>query len=380
VARFAYNWALARWNELYETHKANPESSPKPDQLALRRELNAIKQERFPWMLEMTKCAPQEAIINLGKAFANFFAGRAKRPAFKKRGMHDSFKVSSGSFKVNGDQLTLPRIGALRMRESLRWPEARPVSVTVSRTAERWFASIAVEVPDVAPVTPPAGGVIGVDVGTREFVLSNGERHEVPRALRKAQRTLRRAQKALARRKRGSKNREKARRRVAKIHARTANVRGDWLHKLTSHLTANHALIGVETLNVRGMTQNRYLAKSIMDASFGEFRRQLEYKATWRGVALVEADTFFPSSKTCSACGAKTKHLPLGRRTWVCEQCGECHDRDLNAATNLKHLAVSSTVTACGEFFASDSTPRALNHATSVKQEENTKRALSAFG
>jgi putative transposase len=374
VARFSYNWALARWNEQYETHKADP-ASPAPNQLALRRELNAIKRERWPWMLEVTKCAPQEAIINLGRAFANFFAGRAGRPAFKKRGVHDSFKCSVGTFKVFESGIQLPVIGPLRMREPLRYPDAKLVSVTVSRTAERWFASIAVEVPDGAPVTPPAGGAVGVDVGVREFVLSSGERHEVPRALRKAQRALRRAQKALSRRKRGSRNREKARRRVARIHARAANVRNDFLHKLSDRLTKTYGVIGIETLNVRGMAQNRHLAKSIMDAAFAEFRRQLEYKAAWRGVALVEADTFFPSSKTCSACGAKTKRLPLAVRTWVCPECGTHHDRDLNASVNLKHLAASSAVTACGEFFASDSSLRVLNHAASLKQEENTKRA-----
>jgi putative transposase len=379
VARFAYNWALARWNEQYEAHKADP-ASPAPNQLALRRELNAIKRERWPWMLEVTKCAPQEAIINLGRAFANFFAGRAGRPAFKKRGVHDSFKCSAGTFKVFESGIQLPVIGPLRMREQLRYPDAKLVSVTVSRTAERWFASIVVEVPDGVPVTPPAGGAVGVDVGVREFVLSSGERHEVPRALRKAQRALRRAQKALARRKRGSKNREKARRRVARIHARAANVRNDFLHKLSDCLTKTYGVIGIETLNVRGMAQNRHLAKSIMGAAFAEFRRQLEYKAAWRGVALVEADTFFPSSKTCSACGAKTKRLPLAVRTWVCPECGTHHDRDLNASVNLKHLAASSAVTACGEFFASDSSPRALSHAASLKQEENIKRALSAFG
>ncbi|MDR0353136.1 MAG: transposase [Opitutaceae bacterium] len=351
-ARFAYNWALARWNELYEAHKADP-SQPKPNQLALRRELNAIKRERFPWMLDVTKCAPQEAVINLGKAFANFFAGRAKRPVFKKRGIHDSFKCSAGTFKVFENRIQLPVIGTLRMREPLRHPDAKLVSVTVSRTADRWFASIAVEVPNDAPASPPDGGTIGVDAGTREFVLSNGERHEVPRALRKAQRQLRRAQKALSRRKRGSRNREKARRRVARIHARAANVRADWLHKLSDRLTKTFSIVGVETLNVRGMVKNRHLSKSIMDAAFAEFRRQCDYKAAWRGGRIVVAGTFFPSSKICSACGAKTKRLPLGRRSWVCESCGTRHDRDLNAAINLEQLAVSSTVPACGEFFAS---------------------------
>jgi putative transposase len=379
-ARFAYNWALARWNEQYEAHQADPEGSPKPNQLALRRELNAIKRERFPWMLEVTKCAPQEAIINLGRAFANFFAGRAGRPTFKKRGMHDSFKCSAGTFSVVGSRLKLPVLGEVRMFEPLRHADAKLVSLTVSRTADRWFASIAVEVPDAAPVTPPADSAVGVDVGTREFVLSNGERHEAPRALRKAQRALRRAQKALSRRKRGSRNREKARRRVARIHARAANVRNDFLHKLSDYLTKTFSVIGIETLNVRGMAQNRHLAKSIMDAAFAEFRRRLEYKAAWRGGRVVAAGTFFPSSKICSTCGAKTKRLPMAVRTWACPACGTTQDRDLNAAVNLEHLAASSAVTACGEFFASDSTPRALSHAVSSKQEENTKRALSAFG
>jgi putative transposase len=166
---------------------------------------------------------------------------------------------------------------------------------------------------------------------------------------------------------------------VARIHARAANVRNDFLHKLSDRLTNTFSVVGVETLNVRGMAQNRHLAKSIMDASFAEFRRQLEYKAAWRGVAFVEVDTFFPSSKTCSACGAKTKRLPLAVRTWVCPECGTHHDRDLNAAVSLRHPAASSAVAACGEFFASDSSLRALNHAASLKQEENVTCAMGAF-
>lgn len=141
VARFAYNWALAQWQEQYQAHKDDP-SKPRPSQYALRKQLNSIKRSEFPWMLESTKCAPQEAIIALGGAFDNFFAGRARHPTFKKRGRHDSFKLSSGNFRIDGARIHIPKVGWVRMREPLRYVDAKQVSVTVSRQADRWFASV----------------------------------------------------------------------------------------------------------------------------------------------------------------------------------------------------------------------------------------------
>lgn len=169
TARFAYNWALERWNEQYEALQQDP-SLPAPSQVVLRRELNSIKRERFPWMLESTKCAPQEAIIALGIAFRNFFSGRAKRPSFKKRGVHDAFRLSAGQFRISGRRIRVPSIGWIRTREPLRWGEIRPVSVTISRRAGRWFASVQCDIPDRSDALPsgqePADtSVVGVDVG-----------------------------------------------------------------------------------------------------------------------------------------------------------------------------------------------------------------------
>lgn len=178
TARFAYNWALVRWREQSEATKTNPQAV-KPSQLSLRRELNAIKAESFPWMADVTKCAPQESIINLGAAFSAFFAGRAGYPRFKKRGVHDSFKVSAGFFKVSGNQIRLPKIGWLRMAETYRFTEVTPMSATISRTAGRWFVSIVAEV-ETSKAPAPAG-LLGIDVGVHEFVCSDGTRLQVPR-------------------------------------------------------------------------------------------------------------------------------------------------------------------------------------------------------
>lgn len=376
TARFAYNWALARWQEQYAAKKLDP-TLPSPSQYSLRRELNGVKREQFPWMLESTKCAPQEAIIALGAAFKNFFAGRAKFPTFKKRGHHDAFRLSSGQFSIKDRLIRVPNIGWIRMREGLRWGDARPVSVTISKRAGRWFASVQCEVPEAVQSVPAAlRSTVGVDVGVREYVVSDGTRHEVPRHLRVKLRALRRAQQALSRKTKGSANRAKARAHVARLHARVADARSDWLHKITTNLAVAHDRIVIEDLNVRGMTRNHHLALSIADASFGEFRRQLEYKTKDHDAELVLADRWFPSSKTCSACGAKTKRtMSLSVRTWTCETCGMQHDRDLNAARNLAAFdpAVSSTVAACGAFLTAAPDEPLGSPGTSRRDEPGTE-------
>ncbi|MHC6177057.1 RNA-guided endonuclease InsQ/TnpB family protein [Glutamicibacter endophyticus] len=356
TARFAYNWALAHWNQQYAARLADP-SLPAPSQYALRRELNRIKRTEFPWMLESTKCAPQEAIIALGVGFKNFFAGRAKHPTFKKKGVSaESFRLSSGQFRIEGKRLRVPNIGWVRMREAVRFENAKLISVTISKRAGHWYASISCDVTDPLVPTVPVS-TVGVDLGVREYVVSDGTRHQVPRALRNAQRSLKRAQQSLARTAKGSKNRAKARRKVATIHQRVANARHDWIHKLTTGLADAHDRIVIEDLNVSGMMKNHRLALSIADASFGEFRRQLDYKTRDRNTTLIVADRWFPSSKTCSACGAKTtRTMALHVRAWACEACGATHDRDLNAAINLAVYAGSSSVSACGELFASAGT------------------------
>ena len=354
VSRFAYNWGLDLWGKQYDEFKRG-ERDTKPSQLSIRRELNAIKREKFPWMLESTKCAPQEALINLGKAFDRFFKKQGKYPQFKKRGVRDSFRLSSGQFSVtykNGvPRLRVPRVGMIRLSEAPRF-DGELMSVTVSRTADRWFASLMFRMDDVDATPSSSTEVAGIDLGVRELVVSNGDRLQVPRAYRRAERQLHRSQQSLSRKEKGSKNRQKAKAKVARLHYRTACVRSNWQHQVTSRLVNDYATLVIEDLNVAGMMKNRRLAKSISDVGFGELRRQLEYKAAQSGTEVVVADRWFPSSKMCNVCGTRTKSLPLSIRAWNCAGCGAHHDRDLNAAINLRNLAVSSTVPACGEFLS----------------------------
>ena len=365
TARFAYNWALAEWQTQYAAWK-NDHTQPKPSQFSLRKQLNAIKREQFPWMLDVTKNAPQMAIIQLGAAFNNFFAGGAKYPQFKKKG--------------------------------------KILSATISRTADQWFASITVDI-DHASATlsnhhlPPVEnqGVVGVDLGVSALAtLSTGEKVTGAKPHKALLSRLKRLSRSLSRKvkgdtlslSKGSANRHKAKEKLVKLHAKIANIRKDSLHKLTTDLTRRFHTLGIEDLNVSGMVKNHHLSRAISDMGFFEFRRQLEYKAAMRGSVVVVADRFFASSKTCSACGEKAEKLPLSIRSWECPTCGVNHDRDVNAAINLANYAsaahfgtlsvplsshaVSSTVSACGgEGSGSRCKPKVK--PAPVKQEFNRK-------
>lgn len=348
TARFAYNWGLAKWRELYAAHVADPEQ-PKPSEFLIRKTLNATKRDEFPWMLEVTKYAPEEALRSLGRAFGNFFAGRAKYPKFKKKGRRDAFRVDGQSVEVDGAAVKLPKLGWVRMREPLRL-SGKILSATISRRASGWFVALTVETASVPLQRAENQGAVGVDLGLHSLaVCSNGEVFDSPRAYAVAQARLRRLQRSLSRKVKGSSNRKKAALKVGRLHERIGNLRSDALHKLTTHLAAQHDTVVIEDLHVKGMVRNSHLAKSLHDAAFGEFRRQLEYKVEVRGGRLVIADRWFPSSKTCSCCGGLNAELKLSDRVWMCQVCGTGHDRDLNAAKNLLKLAVGATVTACGE-------------------------------
>jgi putative transposase len=374
VSRFAYNWGLDNWNRKYVAHQ-NDNSFPKPNISDIRKELNQVKRTDFPWMMDVTKYAPRQALMNLGKAWNNFFAGKGKRPTFHKKGVSDSFYVGNDQGKVDGMKLYIPKLGWIRMRESLRYENAKILGYVISRRAGRWYVSINCEILLRPEVSKGTGEALGIDVGVSEFVCSDGNRYEVPRSYKTAQRQLQRAQKSLSRKAKGSKNRDKARRKIAKLHASTANIRNDFLHKLTTEIVSKGDIVVIEDLNVKGMLKNRHLAKSIADASFGEFRRQLSYKMEDENKCLVVADRFFPSSKLCSACGAKTKHLPLSKREWTCTECKTHHDRDMNAAVNLKIYADSSAASVCGGIVGKGSAAKAGMTTAPVKQKLNSKSA-----
>lgn len=377
VARFAYNWALDQWCKQYEAWKTNP-SLPKPSQQSLRRQLNAIKREQFPWMLEVTKCAPQMAIIQLGQAFQNFFAGRARYPQFRKKGVHDRFTLTNDQFSIDGCRIRIPSLGWVRMREPLRFA-GKLMSATISRVADCWFVSIAVDTEDPPKRKAENQGIVGVDLGVSALAtLSTGEPPiPGPKPHKALLDRLRRLSRSLSRKRNGSRNRRKAKAKLARLHARIANIRQDALHKLTTDLTRRFHTICIEDLNVRGMAKNRHLARSIMDMGFFEFRRQLQYKAAMRGGRVVVADRFFASSKTCSACGHRLDDLPLSVREWTCPDCGIIHDRDVNAARNLLAYglaalsgptASSAGCEACGEA-GSGVCPEAGAKPASMKQE-----------
>lgn len=372
VARFAYNWALAEWKRQYEASKTDSQAA-KPSQTALRRQLNAIKREQFPWMLEVTKNAPQMAIIQLGEAFKNFFAGRAKYPKFRKKGVHDRFTLTNDQFKIVGCRIRIPSLGWVRMRESLRF-DGKIMSATISLVDERWFVSIAVETTDTSHLPQAENqGAVGVDLGVSALAtLSTGEVITGPKSYKKLLSRVRRLSRSLSRKQKGSSNRKKAKIKLAKLHARIAFIRSNALHQFTTDLTRRFHTIGIENLNVRGMVKNHYLARSIADMGFFELRRQLEYKTAMRGSQLVIADRFYPSSKMCSDCGYKLDELPLSVREWTCPSCGTHHDRDVNAAINLKNMAVSSTVSVCGEEGSGCIRKNAVKPA-SMKQEANSR-------
>jgi len=353
TARFAYNWGLARKIEAYKAGRKTPTA------IDLHRKLNALKKTDFPWMYEVSKCAPQEALRNLDKAFANFF----HRVALKKAGMFTgkvgfpkfkSKKLGKGSFRLTGTikvfekSIQLPRLGRLRLKEHGYLPlQAKINSATVSEHAGRWFVSVQVE--EEVEIKKAQGSPVGVDLGIKTMaVCSDSREFENPKALRKSLKKLRRAQRELSRRHYGGKNREKSRRKVARLHYRIANIRSDAIHKATSSIVAKTkpkeqrpSVVVIEDLSVENLLKNHHLARAISDVGFFEFRRQVTYKTAWNGETLLLADRFFPSSKLCSACGEINDNLTLNDREWTCD-CGAIHDRDRNAAINLSRLACAS--------------------------------------
>ncbi len=359
-ARLAYNWGLTEWKTQYAR-------GLKPSQPALRRLLNSIKEHEFPFMLDVTKNSIQQSLKDLGSAFTHFFRRcnlkktsqpkiKVGYPTYKKKGHHDSFRVDNGpktkgahALELNGKLVNLPKIGWVKMRESLRF-SVQIKQATVSKTAGRWFISILVEVlPKVARENQTA--IVGVDLGCKELaVLSNGQRVVGPKPHLVYLRRLRKLNKSLSRKVKGSANRNKAKAQLASLHYKIACIRKDALNKLTTWLVRNFSIIVIEDLNVSGMVKNRGLARSVMDQSFYEFRRQLTYKAELYGVGLLLADRWYPSTKTCSDCGA-INEMPLDKRRYKCEHCGLDLDRDYNAALNLRNLARSflDSINACGD-------------------------------
>jgi len=321
VARFAYNWALTRWNEKYAAKE-------KVKRNEFRNELTDIKRAKFPWMMEVGKSCPQYAIGNLQRAFLNFFNKTSRYPKFKRKGIKDCFVAveNSQQFRHSNFKIKLPRIGNVKCSENLRFI-GKVSNVIIKRKADMWFAIIRIKVPDSTPTlkrneSGDNQAIVGVDFGIKSMmVLSDGTIYENPKALRINLKRLKQRQRRLSKKQKGSNNKKKQQIKVARTHYRISCIRMNAIHQATSEIVKNYGKIVIEDLNVSGMAKNRRISQSVSDVSFGEIRRQLAYKAQWSGKELVVADRFFASSKTCSCCGNKKKELKLSERNYKCENC-----------------------------------------------------------
>lgn len=379
-ARLAYNWGLAEWQRRYK-------EGEKADAYGLRKAFNAVKKEQYPFVLEVTKFATDQPFINLGKAFKKFFddlkKGAVSYPQFKRK------KDNEGSFYIGGDKVVLsdsnrnskafakmshnvnqkrqylkvPNLGWVKMTERIRFI-GKVNGVVISQQGNKYFASFSMQITEgeyrrTHPHTslPKEERCAGIDLGIKSaLVLSDGIAVENPKPQKKHLRKIKRLGRQLDKRTHArtkqerlagvkkSENYKKLSIRLSNAHHKVANIRRDFTQKVTTILTTHYAHIALEDLNVKGMVRNHRLAQAVSDVSFGELRRQIEYKAELNGVTVTKADRFYPSSKTCSQCGNIKRDLKLSDRTYRCDKCGAVIDRDYNASLNLLSLIGNSRV------------------------------------
>ena len=343
-ARFVYNHMLRlrtdAWYQRQERINYHQTSAA----------LTALKKDPdYSWLNEVSSVPLQQSLRHLQTALINFFAKRTEYPSFKSKHGSLSATYAASAFTWDGKTLTLAKTSEpLAIRWSRTVPKAAKVTtVTVTKDAAgRYFISLLCD--DAVTALPATTGAVGIDLGLTHFaIISTGEKVVAPNTFRKNEAKLAKLQRRQAKKQQGSKNRQKARLKVARLHARIADARRDFLHKLSTRLIRENQTIAIETLSVKDMVKNRQLSKSISDAGWSEFVRQLEYKASWYGRELIGIDKWYPSSKRCSACGFTMKHLPLSTREWICPECSTAHDRDINAARNI--LAAGLAVSALGE-------------------------------
>ena len=393
VKRFAWNWAVREWERQFRARSPAivddygcvtgyekrgvvdgfGDVVPKCNAQSLKKEFSALIDKQWPWMRATTSYAYQRVFPELEQAYQRFFKGLAEMPRSKAKGKsRDSFYLANTCVVVEGRHVKIQKLGVVRMRQALRF-HGKIMSARVSRDADRWMISIAVEVPDVQATHKQPTVAVGVDMGIKVMAaLSTGEVRENPRAARAADQRMKRLQRRLSRQLEAAKvragvpadkpiprgmriefsnrmNRVKAM--IARLHRRISGLRSNAQHQLSAELTKRFGVIAIEDLNVKGMTasakgdaekpgkrvaQKAGLNRSILDVGFGELRRQLDYKAKRCGATLVAIDRYFPSSKTCSKCGVVQESMPLSVREWTCPECNTTHDRDINAAKNIK--------------------------------------------
>lgn len=330
-ARFVYNYALAMRIKAYQRRKETL------NYIFLSRHITKLKKiKRYEWLANSTRAVLTSKLIDLDKAYDNFFKKRGNFPKFKKKGHADSlrYQLHRPSIKKifkTGELLKIPKLGSIK----IKWSQITgvPKIITISRTATgKYFVSFSCEIGIIQP--KKTGKSVGLDIGIKDVVVtSDGAFSGAPKFTYKYQRKLKLAQRELSRKTKGSNRWENQRLIVAKIHESIANRRRDFLHKLTSKIVQEYDVICVEDLNVLGMLKNRKLSKAIADVGIGELNRQLKYKADWYGKTVIVIDRWFPSTRTCSECD-KLHNIKLNDRMMICD-CGLSLNRDLNAAHNI---------------------------------------------
>lgn len=329
--RFVYNNGLNVKITQYEKDKTNISAYD------LIKQLPQQKKE-FEWLKEVEAQALQQSLIDLQSAYTKFFREHKGFPNYRKKGIKDSYRSLNVKYNTR-HSIKIPKIGEVKVVEKLK-KKWNIRSATISKRAGMYFVSLLVDY--MPPKVEKSGEAVGIDVGVKTFaVLSNGKQYENIKALRKYEDKLARLQRILSHTQKGSNNRNKVKVKLGRLYLKVANIRQDYLNKISSEIANQYSLVAIEDLNVAGMLKNHKLAKSISDCSWGEFVRQLEYKCKWYGCELRKIGRFEPSSKLCSVCGYKMDEMPLNIRGWTCPNCGTRHDRDLNASLNILKIALS---------------------------------------
>ena len=345
--RWFWNYSL---NLCQETYKVSGKSLSRG---AIQGLLPALKKE-YPWLTDAYSQCLQYVALNLSCAYKNFFELRAGFPKFKSKHGRQSISYPS-NVKLDGDYIKLPgKIGKVYCKQDRKF-DGPLKTVTVSQNPDgKYYASILVDDKKEMPLASASGKVIGIDLGLAHFcITSDGSKFDNPRHTKKHARNLKKKQQSLSRKQKGSNSRRSARKLVAKIYSRISRVREDFLHKLSRKIVNENQVIAVENLNVKGMVRNHNLASAISDCGWGQFCTILKYKSEWAGKVYLEVDRFFASSKTCHVCLNKVDSLGLDVRSWTCNKCQAHHDRDINAAINIKNealriLALGTSATANG--------------------------------
>ena len=334
-ARFVYNDALAKKRDFWNSGAYNI------SRFELQAMLKTMKQDLDTvWLKKAHSQVLQSALLNLDKAFTNFFQGRAKFPRFKKKNQKQSIQYPQ-SVKIELDKIYLPKVGWVKCVVHRQF-EGKVKTVTISKSPSgKYYASVLIDngLVEAKPIKH-IEKVVGLDMGIHDFIAdSHGNKTPNPRFLNKQLSNLKRKQQNLSRTKKGSKGRANARLLVAKAHEKVAFARNDFQHKLSKTLADENQAVMIEDLNIKGMTKNRKLARHIQDLGWHGFSAKLGYKLKAQGKHLVKIDRWYPSSKTCSCCGHKQETMPLNIRNWQC-QCGAIQDRDVNAANNIANQGI----------------------------------------